>query len=119
MVWVDHGAAPGNMYSQGNSDIYLHDLGSGKTTPVVTNPARQDFPDVDGDWVVWEDWRNNPNPTPKYSSEFKESDIYAYNLKTCKEVQVTSLPGLALRPKVDGGRVFYVKGAHIFMVQLH
>ena len=46
VVWVDHGAAPGNMYSQGNSDIYLHDLGSGKTTPVVTNPARQDFPDA-------------------------------------------------------------------------
>ena len=118
IVWVDHRNAPGDMVNQGNSDIYLHDLSTGKTTPVTINPARQDHPDVDGDWVVWEDWRNNPNPTPKNAGEFKESDIFALNLKTGKEIQVTNLPGMELNPKVDGDRVFYIKGPFIFMKDL-
>ena len=118
IVWVDHRNAPGDMVNQGNSDIYLHDLSSGKSTPVTINAARQDHPDVDGDWVVWEDWRNNPNPTPRYSGEFKESDIFALNLKTGKEIQVTNLPGMELNPKVDGDRVFYIKGPLIFMKNL-
>jgi len=118
IVWVDHRNAPGDMVNQGNSDIYLHDLSTGKTTAVTVNPARQDNPDVDGDWVVWEDWRNNPNPTPKDSGEFKESDIFALNLKTGKEIQVTNLPGMELNPKVDGDRVIYIKGPFIFMKDL-
>jgi len=124
VVWVDHRNAPGDMYNQTNSDIYMHDLSTGKTVAVTTHPARQDFPDVDGDWVVWQDWRNNPNPTPQ--SGFKNADIFARNIKTMKpgeEIQVTSFPGQEVRPQVDHGRVFYRMAGRggklaLFMVDL-
>jgi beta propeller repeat protein len=107
VVWTDHRNAPGTYWNHGDSDIYLHDLKTGKTTVVIKHPARQSEPDVWGDWVVWEDWRNNPNPTPKYGSEFKESDIFAKNLKTGKEVQLTSLKGMEVKPRIEDGRVFF------------
>ena len=122
VVWVDHRNAPGDMWNQGNSDIYLHDLSTGKTVPVTTNLARQSFPDVWGDWVVWEDWRNNPNPTPRDSSELKNADIFARNMKTGQEVQLTSLKGKELRPIIDQHRVFFravlVHQIALFMIDL-
>jgi len=123
VVWVDHRNAPGDMWNQGNSDIYVHDLATGKTVAVTTHPAMQDYPDVYGDWVVWEDWRNNPKPIPRYGGDFKNADIFARNVKTGEEVQLTQFPGMELRPQVDNGRVFFSmtisigKGA-LFMIDL-
>jgi len=110
VVWVDHRNAPGDMVDQRNSDIYVHDLSTGKTSAVTTHPAMQDYPDVQGDWVVWEDWRNNPKPVPLYGGDFINSDVYARNMKTGEEIQLTSLPGMELRPQIDRGRVFFDMG---------
>lgn len=122
VVWVDHRNAKGDMWDQGNSDIYLHDLKTQKTVAVTTQAARQDHPDVWGDWVVWEDWRNNPNPTPKYSQEYINSDIYAKNITTGQVVQLTSFKDLELQPQVDNGRVFFRmydgKQLSLFMIDL-
>jgi len=117
VVWVDHRNAPGDMWNQGNSDIYLQDLVTGKTVAVTTNPARQSFPDVWGDWVVWEDWRNNPNPTPRSSSELKNADIFARNMKTGQEVQLSSLKGMEIRPIIDQHRVFF-QAAPVYQIAL-
>jgi beta propeller repeat protein len=120
VVWVDNRNSPGTHLDLGNSDIYLHDLKTQQTTPVCTDPAQQDNPDADGDFVAWEDWRNNPNPTPRYSNEYQNSDIYLKDLRTGKEVQLTQFKGFELMPRVDGGRVFYVmsdgKKASVFMI---
>jgi beta propeller repeat protein len=105
VVWVDHRNAPGGMTYPGNSDIYMHDISTGETVPVTTHPAQQTLPDVWGDWVVWMDWRDNPDPTP--GAGYKESDIYAKNMKTGEVVQVTDLPGLETHPRIDDGRIFF------------
>ena len=77
---------------------------------------------------MWEDWRNNPGTiTPKYGSDFKNSDIYLKDLNTDKEHQITSFPfssprGLELKPRIDGNRVFFTmiatKTLAVFMIDL-
>lgn len=118
IVWVDHRNAPGSMWNQSNSDIYIHDLSTAKTAPVTMHPARQGFPDVSGDWVVWQDFRNNKDPTPRQPGSKSNADIYARNVKTGEEIQVTSDTGLEVNPRVDRGRAFYRAVGGIFMVDL-
>jgi beta propeller repeat protein len=129
VVWTDHRLGGGSRWDLGNSDIFLHDLSTEKTVPVCTDAGQQVKPDVSGDLVVWEDWRNNPNPRPVYSHEFVNSDIYLKNLRTGKEIQLTSSfkgtgskKSLETDPQVDGSRVFFRMGdgqkVSVFMIDL-
>jgi hypothetical protein len=103
IVWVDHRNDPsGYRLNPKNSDIYMHDLSSGKTTAVTTHPARQEEADIDGDWVIWHDYRGAPD-----GISGKEIDIWAKNMATGKEYQVTAYPHLEVYPRVDNGRLFY------------
>ena len=44
IVWMDHRNDPtGNEFGPKNADIYLHDLSTGKTTAVTTDPALQEW----------------------------------------------------------------------------
>ena len=123
IVWVDHRNDPtGSRLNTHNSDIYIHDLETGITRAVTTHPARQEWPDVYGDWVVWHDWRSTPTGLTG-----KALDIYAKNMKTGKEIQLTSNPSFDGYPRIDKQRVFFerenlVSGKdpqlRIFMVDL-
>lgn len=122
VVWVDaRNSATKMLLVKGNHDIYHYNLSTKKETAITTDAAVQLEPDVSGDWVVWEDWRNTPGGDPLVDDS--NSDIYAYNLKTKTEVQLTDFPGRELSPRVDNGRVFYrkldAKGrANLFMIDL-
>ena len=110
VVWVDtRNRNPNDPPYDGNLDIYLHDFSTGKTVPVSTHPARQDLPDVSGDWVVWEDYRNNPDPAPTTAYGAKNIDIFAKNMQTGEEFQLTDFDGLEYQPRIDNGRVFFLK----------
>ncbi len=119
IVWLDNRNDPTHNYlNPRNVDIYTHDLTTGKTTAVCTDPGRQDHVDVGGDWVVWHDYRNG-----KDGVSGKEIDIYAKNLATGREYRVTDAPGIEAYPRVDGDRLFYRKSAAdkqlaLFMVDL-
>jgi len=127
-VWVDNRNSAGSHILWGNSDIYLHDLQIHKTTAITTHAAQQNHPDVGGDKVVWEDWRNNPGTiTPKYGNDYKNSEIYLKDLKTNKEHQITSFPnsgnrGRESRPRLAGDRVFFrmigTSNRAVFMIDL-
>ncbi len=129
VVWIDNRNSPGSHIDQKNSDIYMHDLTTGKTRAVSTHQARQDLPDVEGDLVVWEDWRNNPNTiTPRYGSEFRNSDVYLKDMKSGQEFQLTSFANkgfddVETKPRIDGRRVFFSgvsleSGIAVFMIDL-
>lgn len=123
IVWVDHRNDAGGYLNQRNSDIYYHDLTLGETYEVSIDLALQDEPDIDGDIVVWEDWRNNPNPVPVLSTEFHNSDIYMKDLSTGVETQLTDFASMEAFPRVHGNRVFFRMDdgngeASVFMIEL-
>ena len=103
IVWVDHrNDLTGSRFDQRNSDIYLHDLGTGITQPVTTHPALQEWPDVYGDWVVWHDLRANPG-----GISGKNIDVYAKNMKTGQEVAIANGAESESYPRIDNGRIFF------------
>ena len=59
IVWVDsrdYYTNTGDGYKY--EDIYMYDIASGKESVVTTGTNRQRRPIVEGDYVVWRDWRN-------------------------------------------------------------
>ena len=107
IVWTDHRNGPGGWFGPANSDIYHHDLATGKTIQVTSDKGTQEMADVWGDWVVWMDWRNSPGGLSR-GGNADNTDVYAKNLKTGKEVQLTSYPGHELYPRVDQGKVYFI-----------
>jgi beta propeller repeat protein len=64
----------------GYEDIVLINLSSGEEEIISHVPDIQWQPDIDKDWIVWEDWRDGAH---------SRGDIYAFHLPTRTEVQVT------------------------------
>lgn len=108
VVWADSRNDPQSQFrSLSNTDIYRYDIQTQKVALVTNHSAQQIFPDVSGPWVVWEDSRNDPaSTTPKLGNQVN-TDVYAKHMETGKVYQITSAPGLELRPHVDADRVLY------------
>jgi len=109
-------------WATANADLYHHDLSNGTTTRVTTDPGTQERPDVWDDWVAWQDWRNSPGGLSQ-GGQAANSDVYAKNLKTGQEVQLTSFAGHEAYVRVDNGRVFFrmldgKNRASVFMIDL-
>ncbi|HIH03028.1 MAG TPA: PKD domain-containing protein [Methanoregulaceae archaeon] len=74
---------------------------------------------IDGDNIVWRDWRAEPNygysinsvsnltPLPRYDEDYRDSDIYLYNLVTGRETPICVDPGIQDSPDVSGNRVVW------------
>ncbi|HEY3354466.1 MAG TPA: hypothetical protein VGQ83_14540 [Polyangia bacterium] len=106
VVWMDTRNDPTHgLLAPQNVDVYARDLVTGTEWAACTHVARQEDPDIEGDLVVWTDYRNNPNPYP--TGDAVQSDIYLANVRTGREVRLTALPGVARDPRIDGGRVFF------------
>ena len=67
------------------------DTATSKETPITTNGSAYS-PDIYGDRIVWEDWRNG------------NGDIYMYDIATSIETQITT-SGLATKPMIYGDRI--------------
>jgi hypothetical protein len=123
VAWMDsrndpqHGA-----YDPRNTDIYAKDLVTGEEWAACTDVARQESPDVEGDIVVWTDFRNSDNPYP--TTVATHTDIYAANVHTGQEWRLTDLQGLATDVRIEGGRAFFFWGLldgnppQVFMIDL-
>jgi beta propeller repeat protein len=61
-----------------------------ETYLITDNPANQDNPNIDGNYIVWQDDRNG------------NWDIYMFDLKTTSEVQITSDKSDQVNPKIFG-----------------
>lgn len=72
IVWADFAHSPDAMYIdvsdplRNNADIFGWDLATSTPFTVTDDPSKQLRPAIDGDTVVWLDWRGI-NPEPKYS----------------------------------------------------
>jgi beta propeller repeat protein len=88
-----------------NTDIFLYDIETNKTTQITTNEAGQIIPKIWGDYIVWQDNRNdndkNSNP---------EWDIYVYNITTGEEKLISKAPGIHTNPNIDNNKVVWEDG---------
>ena len=102
VVWADRRNSP----DPSNFDVYAYVVSSGQVIPVSTAPLRQVLPDVDGDWVVWQDERNGDGDPYNHNT-----DIYGRNLATGEE-RVLSAPPHAERisPRISGRYVVWQHG---------
>ena len=106
VVWTDQRNEPAAVWPARNTDIYHHDLTTGKTTRVTTDPGTQERPDVWGDWVVWMDWRNSPGGVSQ-GGKAPDCDVYGKNLKTGQVVQLAGGSGHQAYARVDRDRAFF------------
>jgi hypothetical protein len=108
VVWTDHRNGPGGYYGTHNTDIYWCDLPDCEPRPATTDPMTQDWPSVEGDWIVWVDFRNDPYPLDPELPIHENLEIWGYHVPTDTEVQVASFnPDLLFAPIVYNGRVYF------------
>lgn len=87
VVWQEH--------RDGQSDVFLHDLGTGETRRLTDDSADQIAPRISGDRVVWEDHRHAGR------------DVYALDVTGGAEVRLTPEASFQVEPDVSDGRVVW------------
>jgi len=113
VVWGDYRASDTGIYQElndpalNNADIYGWDIGAEEEFAVTTDPSKQLRPAIDGDRVVWLDWRGI-NPEPKYS----EFQVFTKRLGEVEEHRVAwsswQRPDLWQRPAIADGVIAWI-----------
>lgn len=95
VVWTD--------FRNGNiADIRVRDLATGEEREITSDPVGQYNPDVDGEWVVYGDDRNDAG------------DIFAFNLVTGVETLLSTDPGRQNNLAISGDRVVWNDFSTVF-----
>lgn len=120
VVWTDFRNDPDGQYmdpqgtAENNGDILGYDFATGEPFVVTEDLGKQLRPAIEGDTVVWLDWRDavhNPigvEPEPKYHN-FK---VYVRNLPDGEEIYLAAggwqQPELWQRPGIHQGHVAWI-----------
>lgn len=85
------------------SNIIAGTASAGTETLITTNTSlsNQKFPAISGDWIVWVDNRNDILEENYYT------DIFAYNVVTGEEKQITPPASFADHPSISGTKIVY------------
>ena len=113
IVWADFAHSPDAMYVdisdplRNNADIFGWDLVADRQCIVTEVLSKQLRPSIDGDTIVWLDWRGI-NPEPKYS----EFQVFVRRLGDPLERRVAwsswSRPELWRRPAISGNTIVFI-----------
>lgn len=87
IVWV----------SGGSFDIYAYNLTTTEKITITNDPARQWYPRIDNNIVVWTDERND------------SGDVYGYDLELRQEFPVADGSGSQYSPSIQGGLVSWTE----------
>jgi len=79
LVYTDDEYSPYN-------EIVLYQFATEENRRITDDEARQDFPRVDGDYIVWTDFRNGWWDPGGY---WYNSDVYLYRISTGEEIGLT------------------------------
>lgn len=85
-------------------DILGRNLSTGATFTVCAHSGLQRCPDISGDIVVWEDYRDAPATS---NDPLSYGDIYGYNLATKTEFPICTAPGNQYQPAIWGDWVVW------------
>ena len=72
-------------------------------TQTTANESLQEFPDIYGDRIVWQDFRNGNLSNGNW-------DIFMYNLSTLKETRITTSESWQEDPEIYGDRIVWEDG---------
>ncbi|TNF28268.1 MAG: hypothetical protein EP329_18215 [Deltaproteobacteria bacterium] len=113
VVWADYRASDTGEYQPvddpnlNNADIYGWDLTADTELALVTEASKQLRPAIEGDRVVWLDWRGI-NPEPKYS----EFQVFTKRVGDLEERRVAwsswDRPDLWQRPAIADGVIAWI-----------
>jgi hypothetical protein len=108
VVYIDHRTRTPDDY--GNANVWLYDLGTRERTAITAQPAQpaaQRFsPVIQGDWIIWEDTRNNEVPLPGIDTA-PNRQLFGYNLRTRREVPIVTNVYSAAHAFIVGQRLYY------------
>ena len=89
-----HWPSVNNFYREWN--IRMHDIATGARWDTTSNQANQRYPDINNNYIVYQDSRNG------------NWEIYLYNTDSGIESRVTNNTATQQYPKVSGGRIVYM-----------
>ena len=109
MVWSDYSSDPDGVYldindpNENNADIIGYDIETAAIFVVTDHPSKQLRPAIDGDAVIWLDWRGI-QPEPKYS-EFGLYTTFLGVESVEQKIAVSAwnAPDLWVRPLIHDG----------------
>jgi len=78
VIWGDKIVWSGWNYETKNYDIYMYDLKTKEEIQITSDSREQLFPDIWGNRIVWQDYRNG------------QPEIYMYDLTTKEETRITT-----------------------------
>lgn len=81
----------------GFGEIYFRDLESGEQRRLTSNGFGQYAPDIEGNWVVWQDNRNT------------QVDIYGLDLRRGVETRLTQTAANEARPRLAGNWMLFTE----------
>lgn len=100
VVWADFRDAS-TQFDGKSGNIYIYNIPAAKETVVSSAKSAQTRPVTNGRYVVWTDFRNEPDPNGD------NSDIYAYDLATNQEFAITTAPGTQIDPAISGNKIVW------------
>jgi beta propeller repeat protein len=113
IVWTDYRNDPEGFYMpvsnplENNGDIYGYDLDTMSEFIVTVDPSKQARPVIEGDNVVWLDWRGI-NPEPKYSEFQVFGTVIDSGLELKLATSAWKRPELWQRPTLDNGLAAWI-----------
>ncbi|NLM35908.1 MAG: hypothetical protein GX206_10760 [Clostridiales bacterium] len=95
-----------------NSDIFMYDLKTDEITQITTNKGAQIKPTAWGDYIAWQDNRND-----ELKDGYPKWDIYLYNMKSKEEIRITKTRGIHTNCNLNENILVWEDGRNYFGLQ--
>jgi len=117
VFWADTRNAQVIVNSEGdlekvNSDIFMYDLKTDEITQITTNKGAQIKPTAWGDYIAWQDNRND-----ELKDGYPKWDIYLYNMKSKEEIRITKTRGIHTNCNLNENILVWEDGRNYFGLQ--
>ncbi|HEX6371201.1 MAG TPA: hypothetical protein VF006_19940 [Longimicrobium sp.] len=101
---VDRGRVVFSMDVGDRHSVFLYDVASGARRRISDAPQEQTNPEISGDFIVWDDTRQDDNPAYVFNH-----DVYLYDLKAGVEIPLANDATWSGDPQLDGSRVVWTE----------